>query len=136
VLSRTVELVVKTRESVDITHHASWPMDDGKVVAEKFLGPTANLVDVSVVIEDFFHSAAVAKPVKVGAPEIFAKLADRPATAGCFADKRVKVAFAFGAATGAETDRAKAGAFHEFIEGVGTAGFKDSEGFDAGVGVS
>jgi hypothetical protein len=129
------ELIIKTGESVDIAHHASWPMDNGKVVAEEFLGPAANLMDVAFVIEDFFHGAAVTEPVKVGAPEVFAKLADSPAAASGFPDERVKVAFAFGAATGAEPDRAEAGSFHKFVKGVGAAGFQDSKGFGTCIGV-
>ena len=73
------------------------------MIAEQFLGPTADLVDVAGVIEDFFHGAAITKPEKMGAPEVFAKLADGPTAASGFADEGVEVAFAF-----STTARAKA----------------------------
>jgi hypothetical protein len=37
---------------------------DVKAVAEKLLGPTANLMDGSIVLQNFLDATAVAKPVK------------------------------------------------------------------------
>jgi hypothetical protein len=79
--------LVSARECVDILHHASWPMDDGEVVTEEFLSPATDDVDLTIVVEDFFHSAAVANPIKHSAPKIFLVLGDTPATASSFADK-------------------------------------------------
>lgn len=62
-------------------------------------------------------------------------MADGPAPTGCFANERVEVLFAFGTAARAETNRAKTGTTHEFVEGVGTAGFEDRKGLDAGISV-
>ena len=38
------------RECVNILHHASGPMDDGEVVSEKFLGPTTDNMDLTIII--------------------------------------------------------------------------------------
>ena len=81
------ETLVSARECVNILHHASWAMDDGEVVTEKFLGPAADNMDLTIIIEDFFHSAAIANPVKHSAPKIFLVLGDTPATTSGFADE-------------------------------------------------
>jgi hypothetical protein len=65
------ELVGKAGEGSDVAHHAGRAVDNSKMVPEEFLGPAANLVDVAVVVKDFFHSATVTKPVEEGAPEVF-----------------------------------------------------------------
>jgi hypothetical protein len=87
VLIRLDECVVKsTIETVDIFHHASCAVEDVKVVTEQFLGPAADLVNWSVILEDFAHSATIAEPIEGIAPKELPVLADAPAAAGSFTD--------------------------------------------------
>ena len=59
---------VPTGESVDVGHHAGWTMYHMEEVAQKLLGPTAHLVDGAVVFQNFFDTAAIAKPIESGSP--------------------------------------------------------------------
>jgi hypothetical protein len=87
-------------------------MDDGKVAAEEFLGPATNNVDLTVVIGNFFHSAAIANPVKHSAPKTaLLVLRNNSATTSGLANKGVKVALLFSAFAGVDLDRAQASAF-------------------------
>ena len=46
-------------------------MDDGEMVAEQLLGPTADDMDLTIVIQDLFHRTTIADPIEHGAPEVF-----------------------------------------------------------------
>jgi hypothetical protein len=72
-------------------------MNDSKVIAEQFLGPTTDDMNLAIVVENFFHGAAVANPIKHSSPKVLLVLRDTPAAAGSFADEGVKVAFLLGA---------------------------------------
>ena len=68
----TDEAEVAMRKGVSVRHHVSGPMDHRKVVAEQFLCPASDDVNLAaVVVQNFVHGAAMADPVKHGAPEIF-----------------------------------------------------------------
>ena len=60
-----------TREGINIGTHASGTVNNAKVVAQKFLCPTADNMNLTVVIENFLHRAAIANPMEHGAPEEF-----------------------------------------------------------------
>jgi hypothetical protein len=94
-------------------------MDGSKVAAKDFLGPATNNVDLTVIIENFFHSAAIADPVKHSAPKTLLVLGNAPATTSGLADKGVKVVLLFSAFVGVESDRAQASAFEGQIEIAG-----------------
>jgi hypothetical protein len=78
---------VATREGINVGTHTSGTMDNSKVVAQKFLRPTADNMNLSVIIEDFFHRRAITNPVEHSTPEVFLVLGDTPSTASSFADK-------------------------------------------------
>ena len=44
-------------------------MDDGEMVAEQLLGPTADDMDLTIVIQDLLHRTAVTDPIEHGAPQ-------------------------------------------------------------------
>ena len=52
--------VIETGEAVDVLHHASWSVKDLKEITEKLLGPSADLVDGTVVFQNFSDSTAIA----------------------------------------------------------------------------
>jgi hypothetical protein len=103
------------------------------MIAEKFLGPAADLVDLAVIFKDFLHCAAVTEPIKVRAPEVFAALADRPTTGTGFADKRMIMVLAVVAPARAEADRSETGTAHQEVEEVVATRLENSKGGE-GVG--
>jgi hypothetical protein len=134
----TNKALVSTGECVDVGHHTSRAMNDSKVVAEQFLSPAANDMNLTVVVEDLFHGAAVADPVKHGAPEVLLVLGDAPTTAGGFANEGVEVSFLFRAFAGIEADGAQASTFEsqiEFTNAVVDETFRGSDRSRAVVGL-
>jgi hypothetical protein len=99
--------LVHSGERVNIAHHTRGAVDNGEMVAEKCLGPAADLVDLAIVFEDLFHCATVTVPIKVRAPKAFAALADRPTTGSSFADEGMIMVLAVIATAGAKTDRSE-----------------------------
>ena len=73
-------------------------------------------MDLTVVIEDFLHSAAITNPVEHGAPKVLLVLGDTPATTSGFADEGVEVTLLFGAFAGVKADRPQSSAFESQIE--------------------
>ncbi len=108
--------MVETGETVDISHHASRSVKNLKEVTEQLLSPTADLMDGPVILENFFDGTAITKPEELGAPEEFAVLADSPATATSFANKRMEMPFVFSAAARSKSNRAQPSAIHSQIE--------------------
>ena len=82
---------VPTGKSVNVGHHAGWPMHHMKEVAQKFLGPAAHLVDRAVVFQNFFDTATITKPIESGSPQVLPILSNGPATDGRLADEQVVV---------------------------------------------
>jgi hypothetical protein len=97
---------IEAGKAVDVSHHTGRPMKDLEEIAKKLLGPTADLVDGTDIFENLFYSAAVAEPKEFGSPKKFSILADRPASTGSLADKRMEVTFPLSAAAGTEANRA------------------------------
>jgi hypothetical protein len=101
------EGIVEMGESVNVLHHTGRPVDHREVVAEELLCPVADDVDWSGVVQDLLHSAAIADPIEECSPEVFLVFRNSPAAAGCFADKRVKMAFLLGTFARVEADRSE-----------------------------
>ena len=80
-------VIVVASKAVDIPHHTRRAMEDLKEITEKFLSPSTNLMDRSIIFEDFLDGAAVAEPKEFSTPEKFPVLTDGPATATSFADE-------------------------------------------------
>jgi hypothetical protein len=85
-------------------------MEDLKEITEKFLSPSTNLMDRSIIFEDFLDGAAVTEPKEFSTPEKFPVLTDGPATATSFADKGMIVVLTLGTAAKAESNRTEASA--------------------------
>ena len=100
---RVIEAASK---AVDIPHHTRWPVKDLKEIPQEFLSPATNLVNRTVTFEDLFDGAAVAEPKEFRAPKELPILTNGPTTASSFANKRVEVMLAVGAAPRAKTNRA------------------------------
>jgi hypothetical protein len=62
VLSNERVIVLVASKAVNIPHHTRRAMEDLKEIAEKFLSPSTNLMDGSIIFEDFLDGAAVAEP--------------------------------------------------------------------------
>ena len=99
---------VPTGKSVNVGHHAGWPMHHMKEVAQKFLGPAAHLVDGAVVFQNFFDTAAITKPIESGSPQVLPILSNGPATDGRLTDERVIVLLGSCASPAAKADWSKA----------------------------
>jgi hypothetical protein len=56
------KVIVVASKAVDIPHHTRRVMEDLKEITEKFLSPSTNLIDGSIIFEDFLDGAAVAEP--------------------------------------------------------------------------
>jgi hypothetical protein len=117
-----------TIEAVDVAHITSSTMENLEVVAKEFLGPSTNLVNGSIIFKYLFHGTAVAQPVKLGTPEKLPILADAPAAACGFADKRMKVTFALCAFTRSKADWPKTCATHGDIEMADTCSAENMKG--------
>jgi len=107
----TDKTVVTTGECVDVGHHASRAMDDSEMVTEQFLGPAADDVDLTIVIENLLHRTAIANPIEHSAPKIFLVLGNTPATTSGFTNEGVKVTFLLSTFAGIESHGAQTGAF-------------------------
>jgi hypothetical protein len=125
--------LVHASEGVHVAHHTGGAVDNGEMVTEKFLGPATDLVDLAVVFENLLHCAAITEPIKVGAPKVFAALADRPAAGASFAHKGMIVVLAVVTPARAKADRSEAGAAHQEVEEIFAACFENGKG---GKGVS
>ena len=110
------EAGVAATKGVNVRHHASGPMDYSEVVAEQFLCPASDNVNLAVVVQNFLHGAAIADPVKHGAPEIFLVFGNTPSATSGFAHKGVEVSFLLGTFPGIEANREEASAFECKIE--------------------
>jgi hypothetical protein len=128
-------IFVEAGEAVDVFHHPRWAMKDLEEIAKKLLSPTANLVNGADIFQNFLNGTAIAEPEKFGAPEKFAILSNSPATAASFADKRMIMAFALGAAAGAEANRPEAGTIHGQVESAKAVRTEKSEGSFGGIGI-
>jgi hypothetical protein len=129
------ERVVEASEAIDVLHHARWAMKDLKEVSKQFLGPAADLVDGTSVLQNFLDSTAIAEPEEFGAPQKFAVLANGPAPAASLAHKRMVVAFAFGAAAGAKANRPQAGSMQSKVKGADALRTKESESDFGSLGI-
>jgi hypothetical protein len=103
-------------------------VNNGKMAAEKFLGPAMDLVDLTVVFEDLLHCAAVAEPIKVRAPKVFAALADRPATSAGFANKGMVTVLTVIAAARANADGSETGAAYQEVKEIVATLFENGQG--------
>jgi hypothetical protein len=112
----------KTGKAIDISHHASRPMEDMEETPKKLLSPTADLMDWPIVFQNFFNGTAVAKPKEFRSPKEFPILADGPASTSGFTNKRVKMAFSLAAAARAKSNRAQASSVHSEVESADTIG--------------
>ena len=111
------ERVVETAsKAVDVPHHARWTMKHLEKVAKKLLSPASDLVDGSIMFEDFFDSSAIAQPKEFGTPKKFPVLADAPVTAAGFTNKGVIMTLSFGAAAGAKANGSETSTFHRDVE--------------------
>ncbi len=81
------------------------------MVAEEFLGPTTNLVNVTVIFKNFLHGTAVADPEEVLSDKIFATYANSPTAGSGFAHKQMVMLLAFKASAGSEFDGANTSVF-------------------------
>jgi|TARA_B110000240_G_scaffold46839_1_gene53070 hypothetical protein len=109
-------VIVVASKAVDIPHHTRRAMEDLKEITEKFLSPSTNLMDGSIIFEDFLDGAAVAEPKELSTPEKFPVLTDGPATATSFSDEGMIVALTLGTAARAESNRTEASAAHCNVE--------------------
>jgi hypothetical protein len=96
---------------MNMLHHAGWAMNGGKVVGKEFLGPATDNMDLTIVIENFVHSAAIADPAKHSTPKTLLVLGNTPATTSGLANKGVEVALLISAFAGVKLDRAQASPF-------------------------
>jgi hypothetical protein len=74
-------------KAVDISHHTSRSVENLKEATKKLLSPTADLMDGTIMLQNFFDGTAITKPEELRTPEEFAVLADSPATASSFPNK-------------------------------------------------
>jgi hypothetical protein len=109
-------VIVVASKAVNIPHHMRRVMEDLKEITEKFLSPSTNLMDGSIIFEDFFDGAAVAEPKELSTPEKFPVLTDGPATATGFSNEGMIVALTLGTAARAESNRMEASATHCNVE--------------------
>jgi hypothetical protein len=109
-------VIVVASKTIDIPHHTRRAMEDLKEITEKFLSPSTNLMDGSIIFEDFLDGAAVAEPKELSTPEKFPVLTDGPATATSFSDEGMIVALTLGTAARAESNRTEASAAHCNVE--------------------
>jgi hypothetical protein len=91
-------------------------MEDSKEITEKFLGPSTNLMDRSIIFEDFFDGAAVAELKEFSTPEKVPVLTDDPVTATGFSNKGMIVALTLGTAARAESNKTEASVIHCNVE--------------------
>ena len=80
-------------EAVNVFHYPRWTMEDLEETSKKLLGPTSDLMDRTVALQDLLDGDAVARPEELGAPQKFPILANCPSAASSFTDKRMTVAF-------------------------------------------
>jgi hypothetical protein len=97
-MSGNERIFVEACEAVDVFHHSSRPMKYLKEISEKLLGPTPDLMDWTIVLQDLLDGATIAEPEEFRAPEKLSILADCPASAAGFADKGMVMTFPLGAA--------------------------------------
>ena len=92
------ELVIRVAsKAVDISHHMCRAMEDLKEITKKFLGPSTNLMDRTIIFENFLDGTAVAKPKEFSTPEKF------PVLPTGFSDERMVVALTLGTAARSES---------------------------------
>ena len=104
-------------------------------IAKKLLSPASDLVDGSIIFEDFFDSSAIAQPKEFGTPKKFPVLADAPATAAGFTNKGVTMTLSFGAAAGTKANGSETSAFHGHVEVGNAVRAKKGQGDFGSVGV-
>jgi hypothetical protein len=109
-------LIVAVSRAVDVPHHMRRVIKDLKEITEKFLSPSTNLMDRSIIFEDFLDEAAVAEPKEFSTPEKFPVLTDDSATATGFSDEGMIVALTLSTAARAESNRTEASAVHCNVE--------------------
>jgi hypothetical protein len=105
-------VIIVASKAINVPRHTRRVMEDLKEITEKFLGPSTNLMDGSIIFEDFLDGAAVAEPKEFSTPEKFPVLTDGPATATGFSDEGMIVALTLGTAARAESNRMEASAIH------------------------
>ena len=127
--------MIEPSKAVDVPHHTSRSVKYLKEVSEKLLCPTSDLVDGTVIFQDFLNGAAIAEPKELGTPKKLPILADGPASTSGFADKRMEVAFPLGTAARPESDRPQTSSVHSNVEGASAFGTKQRKGSFGGVRV-
>jgi hypothetical protein len=110
------EGVVEAGKGINVLHHASGSMDNGKVIAKQFLSPAADDMNRTGVIENFLDSATVAYPIKEGTPEKLLVLRNGPVAASSFSDEGMEVALLFCTLARVKTDRPEPCAAESEIE--------------------
>ena len=86
-MSGDERIFVEACEAANVFHHSSRPMEDLKVITEKLLDPTSDLMDWTIVLQSLLDGAAITEPEEFRAPEKLSILADCPASAAGFTDK-------------------------------------------------
>jgi hypothetical protein len=79
--------MIETFEAIDVFDHTSGSVKNLKEATKKLLSPTADLMDGTIMLQNFFDGTAITKPEELRTPEEFAVLADSPATASSFPNK-------------------------------------------------
>jgi hypothetical protein len=57
-------VVIMASNAIDIPHHTGWLVKNLEVVAKEFLGPAADLMNRSIIFQNFLDGTAIAKPKK------------------------------------------------------------------------
>lgn len=110
-----------TGNGIDIFHHAAGAVDDGEIITEQFLTPTAEERTGTIVIKQRLKRDAIGDPVKVTTPESTAIATDTVAPRASLAGHRMVCGFGRGSFARAETGGAEAGPIHIKVEFAGVA---------------
>jgi hypothetical protein len=108
--------MIETFEAIDVFDHTSGSVKNLKEATKKLLSPTANLMDGTVMIQNFFDGTAITKPEELGTPEEFAVLADSPATASSFPNKQMGMTFLFSTAARSKSKGTQPSTIHGQIK--------------------
>ena len=129
------QMMFEASKAVDISHHASRPMENLEEVTEKLLGPTADLMNRPIIFQNFLNGAAIAEPKEFRTPKEFPILANGPTTTSGLTNERVKMAFSLAAAARAKSNRAQASSVHSEVEGAYAIGVEQRKRHNRSFGV-
>jgi hypothetical protein len=71
-------VLVMASKAIDVAHHTRRSMKDLKEVDQELLGPSTDLVDRAVVLQNCLDCTAVAEPKEIRTPKKFPILTDGP----------------------------------------------------------